>query len=386
VHLTTGKEIRTFRGHYYGVLSVAFSPDGKYALSGSGDKTLKLWEVSTGKEIRTFTEHLGRGTSEMDKVRYYLANEYWDQLIKIGKPAVNYLIQALEDEDYPFRIRRGIAKVLGDIGPDAKEAVPNLIKVLENDPDAEARDNAAFALGNIGDRRAVDALMKAALVELFWIRQESVEALGKIGDPRAIDTIIRAGFSDWKENIILPGLAVEALLKFGEKAVEPMIKAAYEDDRPLTKSGNPVAIEALGLMREKRAFDALVYNLSYKPGYWEEWRAQYKALTALGLLKDPRAVEPIISSFNNDPWYKKIEALGEIGDSIAVEFLIEVLNSEGAYGTTIRSEAATSLGKIANKEALEGLTLRLKNEKDSKVRGAIEEAIAEISDRNKTKE
>ena len=33
------------------VNSVAFSPDGRYALSGSKDKTLKLWDTSTGKEI-----------------------------------------------------------------------------------------------------------------------------------------------------------------------------------------------------------------------------------------------------------------------------------------------------------------------------------------------
>jgi WD40 repeat protein len=36
---------------------VAFSPDGKYVLTGSADRTAKLWDVSTGKEIRTFSGH-----------------------------------------------------------------------------------------------------------------------------------------------------------------------------------------------------------------------------------------------------------------------------------------------------------------------------------------
>jgi len=40
------KEIRTFSGHNSGVNSVSFSPDGKYALSGSWDKTLKLWDMA----------------------------------------------------------------------------------------------------------------------------------------------------------------------------------------------------------------------------------------------------------------------------------------------------------------------------------------------------
>ena len=40
-------------GHSKTVSSVAFSADGRYALSGSRDTTLKLWEVATGREVRT---------------------------------------------------------------------------------------------------------------------------------------------------------------------------------------------------------------------------------------------------------------------------------------------------------------------------------------------
>ncbi len=55
--VATGKEIRTFAGHTGWVSSVAFSPDGQTALSGSWDDTLKLWDVATGKELRTFAGH-----------------------------------------------------------------------------------------------------------------------------------------------------------------------------------------------------------------------------------------------------------------------------------------------------------------------------------------
>ena len=55
--LTTGRELRTLTGHTGDVSSVAFSPNGKYALSGSWDETIKLWEVATGREIRTFAGH-----------------------------------------------------------------------------------------------------------------------------------------------------------------------------------------------------------------------------------------------------------------------------------------------------------------------------------------
>ncbi|MGV2438129.1 MAG UNVERIFIED_CONTAM: hypothetical protein LVT10_27265 [Anaerolineae bacterium] len=32
-------------------------PDGRFALSGSLDKTLILWDVATGDPVRTFTGH-----------------------------------------------------------------------------------------------------------------------------------------------------------------------------------------------------------------------------------------------------------------------------------------------------------------------------------------
>ena len=55
--IATGREIRIFSGHTSDVFSIAFSPDGKQALSGSWDNKIKLWDINTGKEIKTFSGH-----------------------------------------------------------------------------------------------------------------------------------------------------------------------------------------------------------------------------------------------------------------------------------------------------------------------------------------
>ena len=64
----TGERVRILNatGHY--VTSVAFSPDGKRILTGSGrpDNTARLWDAATGVEIHTFSGH----TSDVNSVAF----------------------------------------------------------------------------------------------------------------------------------------------------------------------------------------------------------------------------------------------------------------------------------------------------------------------------
>ncbi|MEK6699665.1 MAG: caspase family protein [Nitrospirota bacterium] len=56
-NVSTGMLVRTLKGHINDVTAVTFSPDGKFALTGSSDKTIKLWDVRTGTSIKTFSGH-----------------------------------------------------------------------------------------------------------------------------------------------------------------------------------------------------------------------------------------------------------------------------------------------------------------------------------------
>ena len=55
--VVTGRRIRTFGGHSEWISSVAFSPDGKFILTGSEDKTAILWDISMSRRIQTFEGH-----------------------------------------------------------------------------------------------------------------------------------------------------------------------------------------------------------------------------------------------------------------------------------------------------------------------------------------
>jgi WD40 repeat protein len=46
--------VATLKGHSEAVYAVAFTPDGKYVVTGSGDHSVKVWDSATGKEFKSY--------------------------------------------------------------------------------------------------------------------------------------------------------------------------------------------------------------------------------------------------------------------------------------------------------------------------------------------
>ncbi|MBD2692711.1 WD40 repeat domain-containing protein [Anabaena catenula] len=62
-NLETGKLIHTLKSHRDGVYAVALSPNEQIIASGSADKTIKLWHLETGELLGTFTGHANTVTA-----------------------------------------------------------------------------------------------------------------------------------------------------------------------------------------------------------------------------------------------------------------------------------------------------------------------------------
>jgi WD40 repeat protein len=83
----TLKLLTTLQGHFKPVLSVSFSKDNKYLVSGSSDQMIKVWNLQTQKELKSLiNEHKGTVQAvSFNPTTNSFATIGRDKLIKIWK-------------------------------------------------------------------------------------------------------------------------------------------------------------------------------------------------------------------------------------------------------------------------------------------------------------
>jgi HEAT repeat protein len=118
-------------------------------------------------------------------LRFNDMQEIERKLLKIGAPALEPLIAAINNES--FKTRHFAIGVLGDMKD--KRAVKPLIDALK-DKDSDIRMFAAFALGKIGDTQAVEPLIAMLKDKDSDPRAGAARGLELIGDSRAIEPLV----------------------------------------------------------------------------------------------------------------------------------------------------------------------------------------------------
>ncbi|MFA4848102.1 MAG: HEAT repeat domain-containing protein [Methanoregula sp.] len=195
--------------------------------------------------------------------------------------AVGPLITALKRDEFSG-VRWKAAEALSKIG---NPAVESLIAALQY-PDDDVRWKAAIALGEIGNPDAIDPLIHLLSDEDRFVRSRAAHAISMIGEPAVFplinalkqgDTSVRWGAALALGKIKNP-LAVEQLiLALADK--EAMVRA--EAAAALAAIGTPALCPLLGFLKGARG------------------EIRIEVMTALGELKNADAIEPLVQLLEN---------------------------------------------------------------------------------------
>ncbi|MHB0935414.1 MAG: HEAT repeat domain-containing protein [Armatimonadota bacterium] len=193
---------------------------------------------------------------------------------------------------------------------DLSSAVLPIIARMQ-DPAAKVRNASANALGNLRDPRGVQPLVTALSDSSAGVVNSAVLALGLFLDPKTADALAKVLTH---REAFVRGEAAIALGKLGDRrAVKTLIDM-------LNGSGNTPyrAAEQLGNLGDPSAVEPLCVHLPKS-------KAKHIVITALGKLRDPRAIETLAKAFGGDEVQFAIRALKAIGDTQAVPHLIALL-------------------------------------------------------------
>jgi len=167
-------------------------------------------------------------------------------LVKIGEVTIQPLLTSLKEENSNmpgWNWFAWIASTLSEIG---EAALQPLIATLK-DQDDFARYWAANALGNIGNKQAVDALNTALEDDEPLVRLSVAAALTKLGDDKAIELLITA-LKNEDENIRY--FAVLNLCGIGDSRATEALNTVLEDSDDFMRSEAVLAVGKVGASRD----------------------------------------------------------------------------------------------------------------------------------------
>jgi HEAT repeat protein len=295
---------------------------------------------------------------------------YW--LGPQAKDAVPNLLVALQDED--AKVRAAAASIFTNLGPAADEAVPALLEAMFHDKDRRVRCSAANSLARVGER-PIPHLVKALQDEDADIRRRAASAIGA-HDPKRKDLIpaLLALAHDEDPGVRCSVLGSLKELDSGNPQVFSALLEGLADPVPDVRRGCAYLFWEIG-WNAAPATKALIALLQDKDAGVR--RETLNALVKIGSLTHEQV--PLLMAFLQDDdsgmrsdAAKALEQIGP-GAKAAVESLRRALKDPHR---SVRWWAATALGGIGPdaKSAIPDLLNALKDD-ESLVRRCAKEAL-----------
>jgi HEAT repeat protein len=259
-------------------------------------------------------------------------------LVEIGKPAVQPLILALNDDK--SNVREAAAETLGRI--EDPVSVEPLIQRLQ-DEDIGIRIVIGNALTKIG-KPAVPALVRMLTDKNADVRKTAAETLGRMKDAESIESLVRLLKDD---DFGVRCAAEHSLREFRELAIPPLLRALNSENGTLRKG----AASVLGHTRDSKATVPVCRMLKSK-----DKGERISALEALEKIADRAAAEYIVALLkdkDNDIRRLSVNALGKIGDIGTLMPLVSVLKKDKDTRQYVWKAIADILGMDITKDSKE---------------------------------
>lgn len=260
------------------------------------------------------------------------------------------------------RVRLNAAWALGELR-DSK-AVESLKTALA-DNDAAVRKNAIWALGRIGNSAATPALVRLLNDDDAEIRNAACLAIGRLRDADAVHQLVRA-LADSSGKVRLA--AAWAIRQLDRQIAVQSLNTA------LSTGPRASAAALLGFFGDQAATEPLIPLLEDKAD-----SVRWTAAWALGEIRDPRSCQALLRVLSDrEAWCRccAVEALGKIGDREAVHRIADMLKDKETW---VRFSAAVALASLADARATESLIAALSDESRS-VRHAAALALSTSRD------
>ncbi len=254
------------------------------------------------------------------------------------------------------------------------QAIPKLIDLLKKDENSVVRNSAARTLGKLNDPTQIEITLKALIEALsdtdYYVQSNACWSLGKLRDPRAIPALSK---------MVDPSKKIYAAAGDGMNGKGSIEKDASDKLREEGVKYSDIileAVKALGNIKDPDSVDPLVIALNDDA----DGTVRCKAAISLGKINAPKAIPPLIERLKEEKyWYVRRDIIKALAKLKAEAAIPEIVKKTNDMYQDVRDQALDALLKIGKPARVEILKLLFSHPKNAKIQTFIKKNFTPAS-------